>query len=154
MAYLEEGSRFLRPVKITGRLPATRILAVMGRPPLFNQRVHLNLPPEMLDRIDAIAGAHGRSKFARQAIGQLLDRLAPTDEVLGTDPFERDGGHEPRLSPAGTAAILAIIKKRGFDQVMDSLETKDPREFLFILLGHRQLPNRLVTLLAGMLIPR
>jgi hypothetical protein len=126
----------------------------MGRPPLYNQRVHLNLPPEILERIDAITGAHGRSKFARQATGALLDRLAPTEEVLGTDPFERDGGHEPRLSPAGTAAMLAIINKRGFDQVMSSLEIKDPREFLFILLGHRELPNRIAGLLAGMLPPR
>jgi hypothetical protein len=114
---------------------------------------HLNLPPEMLDRMDAIVGAKGRSKFARQAIGQLLDRLAPTPERLATGhPFEHDGGHEPRLSAAGTAGLLDVIRKQGFDQVMRTLDFTNPKAFLYMLLGHSELPNRTVTLVAQLLV--
>ena len=44
----------------------------MGRPSLNMQRFHLNLPPELVARVDAIVGAYGRSKFARQAIALLV----------------------------------------------------------------------------------
>lgn len=68
--------------------------------------------------------------------------------------FEHDGGHEPRLSAAGTAALLEVIRKQGFDQVMRTLDYTDPAAFLHMLLGHSELPNRSVTLIAGMLIHR
>lgn len=111
----------------------------MGRPPLHNVTTHLNLPSDLLERMDAIVGPKGRSKFARQAIGQLLDRLAPVRERLGTEPFEHDGGHEPRLSAAGTAQLLDVIRRQGFDQVMQTLGYTDPAAFLHMLLGHAEL---------------
>lgn len=117
-------------------------MPAMGRPPLHNVTTHMNLPQDLLDRMDAIVGPKGRSKFARQAIGQLLDRLAPVPAQLGTAPFEHDGGHEPRLSAAGTAALLDVIRKRGFDQVMIELGFTDPAAFLHMLLGHAELPNK------------
>lgn len=114
----------------------------MGRPPLHNTTVHLNLPQDMLDRMDAIAGPKGRSKFVRQACGQLLDRVAPVPaQLVGRDIWERDGGHDPRLSPAGTAAMLELIRKQGFDQVMRSMEITDPQDFLHLLLGHAEVTN-------------
>lgn len=114
----------------------------MGRPPLHNVTTHLNLPQELLDRMDAIVGPKGRSKFARQAIGQLLDRLAPVPaQVANRDIWERDGGHDPRLSAAGTAALLEVIRKHGFDQVMRTLDFADPAAFLHLLLGHAEVTN-------------
>lgn len=124
----------------------------MGRPPLFHTRTHINLPAEDLARIDAIVGQKGRSKFIRQAVQQMLGRLDPTPDELGPDVFEHDGGHEPRLSAAGTAALLEVIRKQGFDQVMRTLDYSDPKAFLHLLLGHSELTNRTVTLVAGLLI--
>lgn len=111
----------------------------MGRPPLHNVTTHLNLPQDLLDRMDAIVGPKGRSKFVRQAVGQLLDRLAPAPgQPAGRDIWESDGGHDPRLSAAGTAAMLELIRKQGFDQVMRSLDITDPQDFLYLLLGHAE----------------
>ncbi len=47
-------------------------------------RTHVYLSPEILARIDTIVGPQGRSKFIRQAVGQLLDGLAPMTD--NTDP--------------------------------------------------------------------
>jgi len=114
----------------------------MGRPPLHNVTTHLNLPQDLLDRMDAIVGPKGRSKFARQAIGQLLDRLAPVPaRLIGQAVWEFDGGHEPRLSAAGTAAMIELVRKIGFDQVMQRLEITDPMEFLNFLMGHSEASN-------------
>jgi hypothetical protein len=125
----------------------------MGRPPLHMITTHLNLPQDLLDRMDALVGPRGRSKFARQAIGQLLDRLAPVPaEVAGRDIWEKDGGHEPRLSAAGTAAMLEVIRKQGFDPVMRTLGFTDPAAFLQMLLGHAELQNATVTLVSGLLV--
>jgi len=124
----------------------------MGRPPLHMTRTHLNLPPELIARMDAIVGEKGRSKFVRQALAKLLDRLAPVPGTVAGDIFEYDGGHEPRLSAAGTAAMLAVIRKRGFDVVMQSLDFKDPAEFLHFLLGHSELPNATVTSVSSLLV--
>lgn len=116
------------------------------------QRVHLNLPPEMLDRIDAIVGANGRSKFAREAIGQLLDRLAPIPEQPTSGELFEDGGrHEMRLTAHGTTMLLKVIRKSGFDQVMATLGYTEPRAFLHILLGHSAMPDRTTSLVAQIL---
>jgi len=126
----------------------------MGRPPLHNVTTHLNLPQDLLDRMDAIVGPKGRSKFVRQAVAQMLDRLAPVPATLGREMFEHDGGHHPRLSAAGTAALLEIIRKQGFDAVMQRLGYSDPAEFLYILLGHRELPDRVTSILVALLVNR
>ena len=125
----------------------------MGRPPLYMISTHLNLPQDLLDRMDAVVGPKGRSKFARHAIGQLLDRLAPTPAtVASNDIWEHDGGHEPRLSAAGTAAVIALVRKVGFDRVMADLEFADPMAFLNMLLGHSELPNETVIRLSQLLV--
>lgn len=125
----------------------------MGRPPLHNVTTHLNLPRDLLDRMDAIVGPKGRSKFVRDALRQLLDRVAP---VPGRQPrqdiFETDGGHEPRLSASGTAAMIEVIRRDGFDQVMRTLGYTDPLAFLHMLLGYSELPDRTVTLVAQLLV--
>ena len=125
----------------------------MGRPPLGNISTHINLPQDLLDRMDAIVGPKGRSKFARQATGQLLDRLAPTEAITESNGiWESDGGHEPRLSSAGTAAVMALVRKLGFDRVMADLEFTDPLAFLNMLLGHSELQNATVTRLSQLLV--
>lgn len=128
----------------------------MGRPPLNHTRTHLHLPQEDLDRIDAIVGDKGRSKFIRDAIRAKLDQIAPADEEPGPPYFEYDGGHEPRLSPSGRATVLAMIKKRAItlDQLQERLSFEDPVEFLHALLGYRTLPNRAVSVLIAQLLPR
>lgn len=114
----------------------------MGRPPLHNITTHLNLPQDLLDRMDAIVGPKGRSKFVRDALRQLLDRIAPAPGLpAGRDIWERDGGHDPRLSAAGTAKMLELIRQQGFDQVMRSLEITDPQDFLHLLLGHSEVTD-------------
>ncbi len=74
----------------------------MGRPPLNLQRMHINLSPEDLDRIDAIAGPHGRSKFIREAVAQHLDRIAPADEAKGARTSNTTAAMSPGFQfPAG-----------------------------------------------------
>jgi hypothetical protein len=113
----------------------------MGWPPLYNVTTHLNLPRDLLDRIDAIVGPKGRSKFVRDALRQLLGRLAPVPErPVGHAIWEFDGGQEPRLSAAGTAAMIEQIRK--IDQVMQRLETTDPMKFLQVLVGHAEVSDQ------------
>ncbi len=103
--------------------------------------------------MDAIVGPKGRSKFARDALRQLLDRIAPVPGKLPRqDIFEFDGGHEPRLSASGTAAMLDVIRKQGFDQVMRTLDISDPLAFLNLLLGHSELSNTTTRLVAQLLV--
>jgi predicted DNA-binding protein len=47
----------------------------MGRPPLGVKFTAIRLPPEMLERIDALAGKGRRSEFIREAVQEKLDRL-------------------------------------------------------------------------------
>lgn len=99
-------------------------------------------------------GPKGLSKFVRDTMRQQLARLAPTQAETSGDIFEHDGGHEPRLSAAGTEALMQVISKRGFDQVMTSLGYTDHRAFLHMLLGHSELPNAVVTTVAQLVIHR
>lgn len=125
----------------------------MGRPPLHNVTTHLNLPRDLLDRMDAIVGPKGRSKFVRDALRQLLDRIAPAPgQPVGRDIWESDGGHDPRLSAAGTAAMLDVIRKQGFDQVMRSLDYTDPLAFLHMLLGHAEVTNGRAGMIAQLVV--
>ncbi len=138
---------------MAGFLTARPHLTGMGRPPLYMVSTHLNLPQDLLDRMDAIVGPKGRSKFVRQAVAQLLDRMAPTPATVASNGiWESDGGHEPRLSAAGTAAMLALIRKLGFDRVMAELEFTDPLAFLNMLLGHSELQNQTVTRVSQLLV--
>lgn len=108
----------------------------MGRPPLNVTRTHIGISPEALKRIDTVVGEKGRSKFVRDAIDARLDRIAPTH--LGPPYFEH-GVDDERLTPSGTAAILKLIRKHGWDDVARRLELTDPNDFLLTLLGHRPL---------------
>lgn len=46
----------------------------MGRPPLNLKPVPIRLSPEVLARIDAIAGNYGRPGFIREAVDEKLAR--------------------------------------------------------------------------------
>ncbi|SMD20331.1 hypothetical protein [Rhizobium sp. RU36D] len=129
-------------------------MRAMGRPPLYMQRTSLNLDPGDLARTAEIVGEKGISKFVRDAMREKLARLAPTPAETSGDIFEHDGGHEPRLSAAGTDALMSVIAKKGFDQVMASLGYTDHRAFLHMLLGHSELPNEVVTAVAQLVIHR
>jgi predicted DNA-binding protein len=43
----------------------------MGRPPLFMKVIPVRLPPEVIERIDAL-GTYGRAKFIREAVENEL----------------------------------------------------------------------------------
>lgn len=126
----------------------------MGRPPLYNQRTSLNLDPRDLERAAAIVGDKGISKFVRDVMRDRLDRLSAEPTKPTGDMFESDGGHEPRLSAAGTNALMSVVSKQGFDQVMTTLGYTDHRAFLNMLLGHSELPNQVVSLVAQLVIHR
>jgi hypothetical protein len=81
----------------------------MGRPPLYMQRTSLNLDPRDMERATEIVGEKGISKFVRDVMREKLDRLAPASAQTSGDIFESDGGHEPRLSAAGTNALMSVI---------------------------------------------
>jgi predicted transcriptional regulator len=46
----------------------------MGRPPLNLKAVPIRLAPDVLARIDAIAGTYGRPAFIREAVERELQR--------------------------------------------------------------------------------
>ncbi len=56
----------------TATAPATE--PRMGRPPLNLKPVPIRLSPEVLARIDAIAGNYGRPAFIREAVERELER--------------------------------------------------------------------------------
>lgn len=116
----------------------------MGRPPLNNIRTHVNLDPEALARIDAVVGEKGRSKFIRDAVNQVLDRLAPVPARSGPPYFEFTTG-EARLSASGTVAVLAAVKARrqSLDKIATDMGFKnDPSAFLAALLGHAVISSK------------
>jgi hypothetical protein len=126
----------------------------MGRPPLFNARAYVNLSPDDLARNDAIVGQKGRSKFIRDAVRQVLDQVAP-GEANRRPPFlESDGGHSSRLTSSGTAVLLDIVRRHGFDDLMKRLGFTDPAEFLHTLLGYRTLPDSATGILVTELLPK
>lgn len=104
----------------------------MGRPPLNITRMHINLPPEAIERISAIVDQKGMSKFIRDAIRLQLDQIAPCEEKAGPPFFESDGGHEPRLSVSGRATVFAILRKKrmSLDQMQAAFGFEDPIDFL------------------------
>ena len=140
----ETGGKFINHV--------SAIIPSMGRPPLNVIRLHVTITPEDIERIDAVAGTHGRSKFIRDAVRQVLDHVEPGDEVKGPPYLEYDGGHEPRLTPSGRTVLFGAIRKRGFDQVMSSLGFTDPVHFLHGLLGHRTLPDHATSVMVAEII--
>lgn len=83
----------------------------------------------------------------------MLDLLVPNpDTVASNNIWEHEGGHEPRLSATGTAAVIALVRKVGFDRVMADLEFIDPKASLNMLLGHSELPNETVIRLSQLLV--
>lgn len=118
----------------------------MGRPPLNNLRTHVNLDPEALARIDALAGVKGRSKFIRAAVEQMLGEVAP---ARARPPYFASSNGATRLTSGGTAAVLHLIRKSGWDAVTERFGIKDPAEFLQALLGHRDLPTEAVRYLVA-----
>ncbi|MDR7148026.1 ribbon-helix-helix domain-containing protein [Rhizobium sp. BE258] len=128
----------------------------MGRPPLNLVRMHANLQPEDLLRIDAIVGPHGRSKFIRDAIRMQLDQIAPGDEKAGEPYFEDDGLHEPRLSASGRATVFRVLRKkrRSLDELQRAFGFDDPIDFLHALLGFKPLPNRAASVVVAELLSK
>lgn len=53
----------------------------MGRPPLGVKYTAIRLSPEVLARIDALAGVGKRSEFIRTAVQEKLDREAVEREL-------------------------------------------------------------------------
>jgi hypothetical protein len=112
--------------------------------------VVISLPD--LARIDAIAGEKGRSKFIREAVRQVLDGAGAVD--TGPPYLDSGGRHEFRLTSSGTAVLLRIVTRHGFDHLMKQLGFKDPEAFLYCLLGYRPLPDRTVGILIAELFPK
>lgn len=54
----------------------------MGRPPLNLTPVPVRLSPEVLARIEAIAGKYGRPKFIRAAVEEKLARDEAVEREL------------------------------------------------------------------------
>lgn len=44
----------------------------MGRKNLYMIRTHIQMPSDMLEKIDEVVGQKGRSKFIREAVGEKL----------------------------------------------------------------------------------
>jgi hypothetical protein len=108
--------------------------------------------PAFLTRIDAIVGEKGRSKFIRDAVRQVLDGANSAD--TGPPYLEHNGRHEARLTSSGTAVLLRIIARHGFDDMMKQLRFTDPEAFLYALLGFRPLPDRATGILVAELLPK
>jgi len=65
--------------------PAPATEPRMGRPPLNLKPVPIRLSPEVLARIDAIAGNYGRPAFIREAVDEKLAREAARAEQEQSD---------------------------------------------------------------------
>lgn len=46
----------------------------MGRPPLNMKIVPVRLPPDVVDKVDALVGTYGRAGFIREAVERELER--------------------------------------------------------------------------------
>ena len=58
-------------------MPATEDAAKprrMGRPPLNMKVMPVRLPPEVIERVDALVGKYGRAAFIREAVERELER--------------------------------------------------------------------------------
>ncbi len=112
-------------------------------------RMNLHVSPADISRVEAIVGHKGASKFVRNAISQQFDRLAPGEEKAGPPCFESDGGQEQRLSGSGRATVFSILrqKKASLDQMQQALGIADPIDFIYVLLGHRSLPDQVTSVI-------
>lgn len=66
-------------------------------------RVHIDIDPELVARIDAAAGARGRSEFIRTAVGAALEQQARAELVRAARGTIADRGHEWDEDPAAWA---------------------------------------------------
>jgi len=90
-------------------------------------RMHVNLVPADVARIDALVGEKGRSKFIREAVSQQLDHIGSGDAEPKPPFLEYAGRHEPRLTPSGRSVLLDRIQKDGsLDKMMTGLGYDDP----------------------------
>ena len=69
----------------------------MGRRKLNIHRVHLNLFPDDMAKVEAIVGSKGVSKFVRDCIKEALAEIEPSEDKLEPPYFEFDGGQVSRL---------------------------------------------------------
>jgi hypothetical protein len=77
----------------------------------------------------------------------------PQSRTFATnDIWDHDGRHELRLSAAGTAAVISLVRKVGVDRVMADLELTDPIALFNLLLGHSELPTEVVIRLSQLLV--
>lgn len=118
----------------------------MGRPPLHNTVMNLNINPADMRRVGEIVGKKGLSKFVREAVRFELDRIIPGEENSDPPFIERDGGHEQRLTMAGRAALFKVLRRKQMtlDQMQGAFGFSDPIDFLHALLGHKPLPDEAV----------
>ncbi|WP_093003782.1 hypothetical protein [Rhizobium sp. NFR07] len=113
--------------------------------------MNLMLDKVDMDRVKAIAGVKGSSKFVRDVIREELERIAPGDEAVGQPYFESDGGHETRLSVSGRATVFSLLRRKrtSLDQMQHAFGFEDPIDFLHALLGYRPLPNQAASVIVS-----
>lgn len=63
-------------------------------------RMHIELDDQLVERIDAVAGKRGRSRFVRRAITRALDRENRWDLISAAVGSIADTGHEWDDDPA------------------------------------------------------
>lgn len=126
----------------------------MGRRKLNIHRVHLNLFPDDMAKVEAIVGSKGVSKFVRDCIKEALAEIEPGEDKLEPPYFEFDGGHEPRLSRSGRAIVFATLrrKKISLDEMQKLMGIDDPIDFIHTLLGHKPLSDKASTVMTWDLI--
>jgi hypothetical protein len=143
-------------IRATFAQAESRLFRGMGRPPLKVVNMNLNVDPDDMQLVAAITGPKGVSKFTRDAIRAQLDHVAPDEAKAGPPYFEGNGGHEPRLTLSGRAAVFAILRKKKatLDDMQRAFGFADPIEFIHALLGHRSLPNQAAMVVVTELLGR
>ncbi|HZA60753.1 MAG TPA: ribbon-helix-helix domain-containing protein [Actinomycetota bacterium] len=63
-------------------------------------RVHIDMDEELLERIDSVAGARGRSRFIRDAVAAALDHADRFELIMSARGAIADRGHDWDEDPA------------------------------------------------------
>jgi metal-responsive CopG/Arc/MetJ family transcriptional regulator len=79
----------------------------------IGERVHVHLPPDMIERIAAIVPGNGRAKFIREAVQAELDRR---DAGADSASVSLDTAQARSVDPAALYAALAARKASRQDQ--------------------------------------
>lgn len=63
-------------------------------------RVHIELDDALVERVDAVAGSRGRSRFVREAVEWALEHRARWDLIRSAVGSIEDRGHDWDRDPA------------------------------------------------------